>query len=192
MITSAVNRLAHTGEREDPGRYLNAPDISTHRRKRRSEKVAQGTGFALNCNVKLVRTWRARPMITSVVNRLAHTGEREGPGRWLIAPDCGPKVEAWVINRRMPEGEHRRIIMEANVLFWATSIMTFTTQLITGSTKLLTDPQIMTAPSVFGLLVCSIGGRIEIFGDGNVPAAFNAFPEQYHCNGFCRWFELPR
>jgi hypothetical protein len=26
----------------------------------------------------------------------------------------------------MPEGEHRWIIMEANVLFWATSIMAFT------------------------------------------------------------------
>ncbi|KAJ7868135.1 hypothetical protein B0H13DRAFT_2351628 [Mycena leptocephala] len=80
----------------------------------------------------------------------------------------------------MPEGEHRRIIMEANVLFWATSVMIFTTQLITGSTKLLTDPQIMTA--------LSIGERIEIFGDGNVPGAFNAFPEQNHCSGFCRWF----
>jgi hypothetical protein len=47
-----------------------------------------------------------------------------GPG--MHPNKCVPKVEAWVINRRMPEGEHRRIIMEANVLFWATSIMAFT------------------------------------------------------------------
>ncbi|KAJ7759726.1 hypothetical protein DFH07DRAFT_772058 [Mycena maculata] len=52
-----------------------------------------------------------------------------------------------------------------------------------GSTKLLTDPQIMTAPS--------IGDGAEIFGDGNVPGAFNAFSDQHICNAFCRWFKLP-
>ncbi|KAJ7028213.1 hypothetical protein C8F04DRAFT_1188755 [Mycena alexandri] len=44
-------------------------------------------------------------------------------------------------------------------------------------------PQIMTAPS--------IGEGVEIWGEGNVPAAFNAFPEQHVCNKFCTWFQLP-
>ncbi|KAJ6448085.1 hypothetical protein C8R47DRAFT_999607 [Mycena vitilis] len=198
--------------------------------------------------------------------------------------------DAWVINRLMPVDEHRKIIMEANVLLWATSIMVFTYSFIwhfvknsphpppfeipeirfvhagvailheqgrqlntsksaisrsylveelidqrdgfykfinnasaiplplpstagksgaavaeflaftqhvqyyktggmvylsdlQGSTALLTDPQIMTTPN--------IGNGLEIFGDGNVPEAFKAFPEQHVCNHFCRWFELP-
>ncbi|KAJ7146842.1 hypothetical protein C8R44DRAFT_758323 [Mycena epipterygia] len=37
----------------------------------------------------------------------------------------------------------------------------------------------------------SIGDGAEIFGEGNLPAAFNAFPEQHICNKFCHWFELP-
>ncbi|KAJ6603964.1 hypothetical protein B0H10DRAFT_1821761 [Mycena sp. CBHHK59/15] len=52
-----------------------------------------------------------------------------------------------------------------------------------GIRNLLTDPQIMTAPS--------IGEGLDIFGDGNVPAAFNAFPQQHMCNKFCHWFQLP-
>ncbi|KAJ7932230.1 hypothetical protein B0H13DRAFT_1498578, partial [Mycena leptocephala] len=32
----------------------------------------------------------------------------------------------WILNRFMPEDEYRKIIMEANVLLWAISIMTFT------------------------------------------------------------------
>ncbi|KAJ6568516.1 hypothetical protein B0H19DRAFT_1348962 [Mycena capillaripes] len=52
-----------------------------------------------------------------------------------------------------------------------------------GTLKLLTDSQIMTAPS--------IGEGVEIWGEGNVPAAFNAFPEQHVCNKFCTWFQLP-
>ncbi|KAJ7810164.1 hypothetical protein B0H14DRAFT_2379304, partial [Mycena olivaceomarginata] len=32
---------------------------------------------------------------------------------------------------------------------------------------------------------------VSIFGDGNVAAAFNAFPEQHDCNKFCHWFKLP-
>ncbi|KAK7041059.1 hypothetical protein R3P38DRAFT_3453108 [Favolaschia claudopus] len=52
-----------------------------------------------------------------------------------------------------------------------------------GSMQLLTDPQIMTSPL--------IGEGAEIFGDGNVPSAFNSFPEQHCCNHICRWFELP-
>ncbi|KAJ6576294.1 hypothetical protein B0H10DRAFT_2345696 [Mycena sp. CBHHK59/15] len=34
--------------------------------------------------------------------------------------------KAWVINRRMPEDEFGKILMEANVFQWAVSIMTFT------------------------------------------------------------------
>ncbi|KAJ7033522.1 hypothetical protein C8F04DRAFT_1353694 [Mycena alexandri] len=41
---------------------------------------------------------------------------------------------------------------------------------------------IMTAPS--------IGEGVEIWGEGNVAAAFNAFPEQHVCNKFCTWFQL--
>ncbi|KAK7016027.1 hypothetical protein R3P38DRAFT_2637112 [Favolaschia claudopus] len=52
-----------------------------------------------------------------------------------------------------------------------------------GSMQLLTDPQIMTSPL--------IGEGAEIFGDGNVPSAFNSFPEQHCCKHICRWFELP-
>ncbi|KAJ6586225.1 hypothetical protein B0H10DRAFT_2198072 [Mycena sp. CBHHK59/15] len=199
--------------------------------------------------------------------------------------DSDPK--AWVINRRMPEDEFRKILMEANVFQWAISIMTFTYSFIEhflekspnpppfpipeicfvhagvalvhqqdagplgnkkaticrsylieeehsgfykfinngsavpvplpaavpslsalaeflaftqhvqyyksggmvylsdlqGTVGLLTDPQIMTAPS--------IGDGIEIFGEGNVPAAFSAFPMQHVCNKFCHWFQLP-
>ncbi|KAJ6450875.1 hypothetical protein C8R45DRAFT_946488 [Mycena sanguinolenta] len=57
-------------------------------------------------------------------------------------------------------GEEARLVVEP-VQFW--------------TTKVLTDPQIMTAPS--------IGDGIEIFGDGNVAAGFPAF--------FCEWFKLP-
>ncbi|KAJ7473367.1 hypothetical protein FB451DRAFT_1367350 [Mycena latifolia] len=187
---------------------------------------------------------------------------------------------AWVINRLMPADEFRKTIMEANVLLWAISIMTFTYSFIQhfidnsphnppfdipevrfvragvavvheqatgpvinararaylieelideehdgfhkfinngsavpvltankslstladflsftqhvqfyktggmvyisdlqGTTNLLTDPQIMTSPS--------IGDGVEIFGEGNVPAAFNAFKEQHVV-----WFKL--
>ncbi|KAF8217982.1 hypothetical protein K438DRAFT_1747225 [Mycena galopus ATCC 62051] len=53
-----------------------------------------------------------------------------------------------------------------------------------GTVERLTDPQIMTSPT--------IGDGVDLFGDGNVPAAFAAFPAEHICNKFCRWFELPR
>ncbi|KAJ7086293.1 hypothetical protein C8R43DRAFT_1142416 [Mycena crocata] len=53
-----------------------------------------------------------------------------------------------------------------------------------GTSELLTDPQIMTSPS--------IGDGIEIFGEGNVPSAFEAFPDQHICGKFCEWFQLPK
>ncbi|KAJ6470314.1 hypothetical protein C8R45DRAFT_937223 [Mycena sanguinolenta] len=69
-----------------------------------------------------------------------------------------------------------------HVQYYKTKAMLYLSDL-QGTTKVLTDPQIMTAPS--------IGDGIEIFGDGNVPAAFTAFPKQHICNKFCEWFELP-
>ncbi|KAJ6459611.1 hypothetical protein C8R45DRAFT_1109479 [Mycena sanguinolenta] len=70
-----------------------------------------------------------------------------------------------------------------HVQYYKTKAMLYLSDL-QGTTKVLTDPQIMTAPS--------IGDGIEIFGDGNLPAAFTAFPEQHICNKFCVWFELPK
>jgi hypothetical protein len=31
---------------------------------------------------------------------------------------------------------------------------------------------------------------IELFGEGNVGAAFDAFPTQHVCNKYCKWFKL--
>ncbi|KAJ7438224.1 hypothetical protein B0H11DRAFT_1741714 [Mycena galericulata] len=69
-----------------------------------------------------------------------------------------------------------------HVQYYKTKGMVYLSDL-QGSSKLLTDPQIMTAPS--------IGDGAEIFGEGNVPAAFEAFPKQHICNQFCSWFKLP-
>jgi hypothetical protein len=33
-------------------------------------------------------------------------------------------------------------------------------------------------------------GKKDLFGDGNVPEAFRAFPSQHICNEFCNWFGL--
>ncbi|KAJ7128867.1 hypothetical protein C8R46DRAFT_884835, partial [Mycena filopes] len=52
-----------------------------------------------------------------------------------------------------------------------------------GIASLLTDPQIMTSPSIAN------GG--DLFGDGNLAAASDAFPEQHICNRYCEWFALP-
>ncbi|KAK7047029.1 hypothetical protein R3P38DRAFT_95843 [Favolaschia claudopus] len=69
-----------------------------------------------------------------------------------------------------------------HIQFWKTKGMVYISDL-QGSATLLTDPQIMTSPE--------IGDGIEIFGDGNVPSAFKAFPEEHVCNHFCEWFQLP-
>ncbi|KAJ7480476.1 hypothetical protein B0H11DRAFT_2420684 [Mycena galericulata] len=69
-----------------------------------------------------------------------------------------------------------------HVQYYKTKGMVYLSDL-QGSSKLLTDPQIMTAPM--------IGDGAEIFGEGNVPAAFEAFPKQHICNQFCHWFKLP-
>jgi hypothetical protein len=31
---------------------------------------------------------------------------------------------------------------------------------------------------------------VELFGEGNVGAAFRAFPTQHLCNKYCKWFHL--
>ncbi|KAG6849216.1 hypothetical protein H0H93_010410 [Arthromyces matolae] len=51
-----------------------------------------------------------------------------------------------------------------------------------GGKELLTDPQIMTSPS--------LSDGVGLFGDGNVPEAFEAFPKEHKCNLFCNWFQL--
>ncbi|KAG1874865.1 hypothetical protein F4604DRAFT_1925000 [Suillus subluteus] len=48
-----------------------------------------------------------------------------------------------------------------------------------GNTGLLTDPQIMTDPSV------SDGDNI--FGEGNIGKAVSEFEKRHICNDFCRW-----
>ncbi|KAG2144402.1 uncharacterized protein EDB93DRAFT_1251643 [Suillus bovinus] len=48
-----------------------------------------------------------------------------------------------------------------------------------GNTELLTDPQIMTDPSV------SDGD--DIFGEGNISEAVSEFEKGHICNNFCKW-----
>ncbi|KAG1730901.1 hypothetical protein EDB19DRAFT_2010419 [Suillus lakei] len=48
-----------------------------------------------------------------------------------------------------------------------------------GSTELLTDPQILTDPSV--------GKGTDIFGDGNMECTVSMFEKQHKCNEFCEW-----
>ncbi|KAG1830675.1 hypothetical protein F4604DRAFT_1695416 [Suillus subluteus] len=48
-----------------------------------------------------------------------------------------------------------------------------------GSLTLLTDPQILTHPSV------SEGG--DVFGDGNIEAMVNEFERKHACNHYCKW-----
>ncbi|KAG1847348.1 hypothetical protein DFJ58DRAFT_843236 [Suillus subalutaceus] len=53
-----------------------------------------------------------------------------------------------------------------------------------GNTELLTDPQIMTHPSV--------SDKKDIFGGGNIEKAVSEFETRHVCNHFCKWpgFEL--
>ncbi|KAG1864857.1 hypothetical protein F4604DRAFT_1928669 [Suillus subluteus] len=48
-----------------------------------------------------------------------------------------------------------------------------------GSLTLLTDPQILTHPSI------SEGG--DVFGDGNIEAMVNKFECKHACNHYCKW-----
>ncbi|KAJ7683054.1 hypothetical protein B0H14DRAFT_3677535 [Mycena olivaceomarginata] len=70
-----------------------------------------------------------------------------------------------------------------HVQYYKTAGMVYLSDL-QGTLERLTDPQIMTSPS--------IGDGIDLFGDGNVPAAFAAFPAEHACNKFCAWFKLPQ
>ncbi|KAF8913282.1 hypothetical protein CPB85DRAFT_1219719 [Mucidula mucida] len=49
----------------------------------------------------------------------------------------------------------------------------------------LTDAQIMTSPD----LADQAGGK-ELFGNGNVPSAFDKFPHLHICNHWCHWLGL--
>ncbi|KAG2336357.1 hypothetical protein BDR05DRAFT_896840 [Suillus weaverae] len=51
-----------------------------------------------------------------------------------------------------------------------------------GSTVLLTDPQILTHPSV--------SDGCDIFGEGNIEASISKFEDQHACNEYCGWFGL--
>ncbi|KAG2335574.1 hypothetical protein BDR05DRAFT_1006665 [Suillus weaverae] len=51
-----------------------------------------------------------------------------------------------------------------------------------GSTVLLTDPQILTHPSV--------SDGCDIFGEGNIEASVSKFEDQHACNEYCGWFGL--
>ncbi|KAJ7230042.1 hypothetical protein GGX14DRAFT_692019 [Mycena pura] len=74
--------------------------------------------------------------------------------------------------------------VEAAILqYWKSSEAIFLSDL-QGTTSVLTDPQIITNPS-FAL------HDVELFGDGNVPQAFENFTLEHHCNRFCTWFEVP-
>ncbi|KIK73216.1 hypothetical protein PAXRUDRAFT_179000 [Paxillus rubicundulus Ve08.2h10] len=48
-----------------------------------------------------------------------------------------------------------------------------------GSTEVLSDPQILTHPSV--------SDGCDIFGDGNIEMAVDKFEEQHVCNHYCKW-----
>ncbi|KAI6128254.1 hypothetical protein EV401DRAFT_1931548 [Pisolithus croceorrhizus] len=48
-----------------------------------------------------------------------------------------------------------------------------------GSTTLLTDPQILTHPSV--------GGGTDIFSEGNVEIGVEHFEQEHVCNRYCSW-----
>jgi hypothetical protein len=67
-----------------------------------------------------------------------------------------------------------------------------------GSTELLTDPQILTHPSVLCFcsvthythdvaLFRSVSEGEDIFGEGNIEKAVGLFEEQHVCNYYCRW-----
>ncbi|KAG1902498.1 uncharacterized protein F5891DRAFT_1186621 [Suillus fuscotomentosus] len=51
-----------------------------------------------------------------------------------------------------------------------------------GSTVLLTDPQVLTHPSV--------SDGCDIFGEGNIEASVSKFEDQHACNEYCGWFGL--
>ncbi|KAG1780220.1 hypothetical protein EV702DRAFT_1043073 [Suillus placidus] len=51
-----------------------------------------------------------------------------------------------------------------------------------GSTVLITDPQILTHPSV--------SDGCDIFGEGNIEASVSKFEDQHACNEYCGWFGL--
>ncbi|KAJ7197968.1 hypothetical protein GGX14DRAFT_525939 [Mycena pura] len=70
-----------------------------------------------------------------------------------------------------------------HVQYWKTKAMVYLSDL-QGTVDLLTDPQIMTTPE--------LANGADLFGEGNVAAAFEAFPREHECNKFCTWFQVPK
>ncbi|PPQ67554.1 hypothetical protein CVT26_006855 [Gymnopilus dilepis] len=67
---------------------------------------------------------------------------------------------------------------------WSTHLRS-TDYFTLGAGLLLTDPQVMTHPSL-------AKGSGSLFGEGNVQEAFKAFPAQHCCNRYCDWFNLEK
>ncbi|KAJ7053075.1 hypothetical protein C8F01DRAFT_1261250 [Mycena amicta] len=83
-----------------------------------------------------------------------------------------------------PEAEVAEFLAFAQHLqYWKSGGKVYISDL-QGTVSLLTDPQVMTSPD--------IPNSAQLFGDGNVPEAFLAFPKQHQCNKFCRWFRVPQ
>ncbi len=73
----------------------------------------------------------------------------------------------------------------------------FPSYVIAGSTKWLTDPQVMAASlyvswfsrRAVSLKFFSVHG-VRPFGDGNVEGSVEKFPLEHTCNAWCEWFHL--
>ncbi|KAJ7077313.1 hypothetical protein B0H15DRAFT_805289 [Mycena belliarum] len=132
----------------------------------------QATGPAANPQSKICRTYLIEELIDASVGRRDSFHKFINNGSAVPVPTDDEALAA--IAEFLSFTQH--------VQFYKTAGMVYISDL-QGTPNLLTDPQIMTSPS--------IGDGAEIFGDGNVPAAFSAFSEQHLCNQFCYWFELP-
>ncbi|KDR70019.1 hypothetical protein GALMADRAFT_230348 [Galerina marginata CBS 339.88] len=66
-----------------------------------------------------------------------------------------------------------------HIQYWKTEGLVYTSDYQGGAT-LLTDPQLMTSPSLGG----------DLFGDGNVSQVVEEFPQKHECNKYCKWFQL--
>ncbi|KAJ7099420.1 hypothetical protein B0H15DRAFT_546283 [Mycena belliarum] len=132
----------------------------------------QATGPAANPQSKICRTYLVEELID------ASAGRRDGFHKFINNGSAVPVPTDDDALAAIAEF----LSFTQHVQFYKTAGMVYISDL-QGTSNLLTDPQIMTSPS--------IGEGAEIFGDGNVPAAFSAFSEQHLCNQFCYWFELP-
>ncbi|KAJ4466609.1 hypothetical protein C8J55DRAFT_408662, partial [Lentinula edodes] len=62
-----------------------------------------------------------------------------------------------------------------------------------GVGNLLSDLQLMTHPLKLAAMheALSTESALNLYGDGNLPAAFMRFPEEHICNEYCTWAGLP-